>query len=254
MQKKAFSFVGIDPTAGKYSYTFAALDQDCQLVALATGEIDDVLTFIGDQKAAIVAINAPQRPNQGLVRKKLEGQNLPAGQLRGSNMRQAESELKDRGIFVQSTPSQIEKCPAWMQIGFDLFHSMENAGFKQYPTEDGLHQWLETNPHAAFCALLGQLPLPKPTLEGRLQRQIAIYERGVGIKDPMEFFMEITRHKLFLGALPMELIYSPEELDTLLAAYVAYCAINCLKEFFLIGDEKEGQIALPVANLKDHYC
>ncbi len=67
------------------------------------------------------------------------------------------------------------------------------------PSEDTTHVWLETHPHAAFCALLGQLPLPKPTLEGRLQRQIVLYEQGMGIKDPMGFFEEITRHKLVAG-------------------------------------------------------
>ena len=105
----------------------------------------------------------------------------------------------------------------------------------------------------AFCTLLGQLPLPKPTLEGRLQRQIALYERKMGIKDPMEFFEEITRHKLLRGVLPMEYIYASQELDTLMAAYVAYCAFNHPQEMKMIGDIEEGQIALPVADLKERY-
>jgi hypothetical protein len=101
--------------------------------------------------------------------------------------------------------------------------------------------------------LLGQIPLSKPTLEGRLQRQIALYEQGIGIKDPMEFFEEITRHKLLHGAFPMELVYSSEELDTLMAAYMAFCVVNCPQETMLIGNILEGQIALPVVNLKENY-
>ena len=246
-------FIGVDPTAGQHPFTFAALDQGGQLVALAAGDIDDVLAFLKDHQAAVVAVNGPPHPNYGLVRKKLENQNLAPGQLRGSDMRQAENELRERGISVLPTPSRIEMCPAWMQMGFDLYRRMEQAGFKQYPSENAPYQWLETHPHAAFCALLGQLPLPKPTLEGRLQRQIALYEHGAGIKDPMEFFEEITRHKLLHGVLPMEFVYAAEELDTLMAAYLAWCVVNCPQDLILIGDKQEGQIALPVAELKERY-
>jgi predicted nuclease with RNAse H fold len=246
-------FVGVDPTAGRHPFTFAALDQDRHLAALAAGDVEDVLAFLTGHPTAVVAVNAPPRLNHGLVRKKLELQNLPPGQLRGSDMRQAESDLREHGISVLPTPSRIETCPAWMQMGFDFYHRLEQAGFKPYPSEDAPQQWLETHPHAAFCALLGQLPLPKPTLEGRLQRQIALFEQGAGIKDPMEFFEEITRHKLLHGILPMELIYASEELDTLMAAYLAWCVINCPQDMILIGDKQEGQIALPVAGLKERY-
>ena len=129
----------------------------------------------------------------------------------------------------------------------------EDSGFKPYPSENASHQWLETHPHAAFCALLGQLPLPKPTLEGRLQRQVALYEQGTGIKDPMVFFEEITRHKLLHGSLPMECVYAAEELDTLMAAYMAYHVVNYPQEMLLVGDRQEGQIALPLAKLKERY-
>jgi hypothetical protein len=39
----------------------------------------------------------------------------------------------------------------------------------------------------------------------------------------------------------------------LMAAFMAFCAINCPQEMLLIGDLGEGQIALPVAHLKDKY-
>ncbi len=44
----------------------------------------------------------------------------------------------------------------------------------------------------------------------------------MGIKDPMEFFEEITRHRLLKGVLPEEFIYSAEELDAMVAAFTAY--------------------------------
>jgi hypothetical protein len=253
MTQSSPTFVGIDPTAGRHPFTFAALDVDRQLVALAAGDLDELLVFLADTKAAVVAVNAPPHPNRGLVRRKLEMQNVPAGQLRGSDLRLAESELRERGISVSPTPSRPEICPTWMQMGFDLYHRLAGIGFRQFPAEKASQQCLETHPHAAFCALLGQLPLPKPTLEGRLQRQAALYEQGVGIKDPMEFFEEVTRRKLLHGMLPVELIYTAEELDTLMAANMACCAANCPQDMILIGDEQEGQIALPATVLKERY-
>jgi hypothetical protein len=253
MEKASHSFAGIDPTAGRHPFTFAALDQDRQLVALAAGDVDDVIAFLTGHQAIAVAVNAPRRPNQGLVRKYLEKQDLAPGQLRGSDLRQADSELREHGILVSPTPSRPEKCATWMQMGFDLYRRLEDAGYVQYPADLTARQWLETHPQAAFCALLGRLPLPKPTLEGRLQRQIGLFEQGLGIKDPMEFFEEITRHKLLHGMLPMDLVYAAEELDTLMAAHVAYCVMNRPQETLLIGDQGEGQIALPVASLKDRY-
>ena len=74
------------------------------------------------------------------------------------------------------------------------------------------------------------------------------------MKDPMEFFEEITRHKLLHGAFPMELVYTAEELDTVMAAYMAFCVINSPQQTLFIGDQQEGQIALPVAILKEKYC
>jgi len=181
------TYVGVDPTAGRFPFTLAAINQDRKLIVLAAGDIDDVLTFLVEQKPCMVAVNAPPRPNHGLVRKSLEKQNLAPGQLRGSDLRQAESELRAHGISVSPTPARLEACPAWMQMGFELFRRLDEAGFKQYPTVKASQQWLETHPHAAFCALLGQIPLSKPTLEGRLQRQIALYEQGIDMKDPWSF-------------------------------------------------------------------
>jgi hypothetical protein len=254
MEKGSPSYIGVDPTAGRHPFTFAALDHERKLAGIAAGNIDDLFLFIIKCQGVAVAVNAPPRPNHRLVRENLEKEHLAPGQLRGSDMRMAESELRGHGISVSPTPSRVDQCPAWMQMGFDLYRRLEEAGFNQYPAEIADHQWLETHPQAAFSTLIGKVPLPKPTLEGRLQRQIALYEQGVGIKDPMEFFEEITRHKLLHGLLPVDLVYTTEELDTLMAAFMAFCAINCPKEIMLIGDIVEGQIALPVNQLKDRYC
>jgi predicted nuclease with RNAse H fold len=246
-------YVGVDPTAGRYPFTFAALDQDCHLLKLATGDSANVLDFLSEFEGCYVAVNAPPRMNCGIVRARLENQHLAQGQLRRSDMRQVEWELRERGIAVISTPSRLEACPGWMQMGFDLYRQLEEVGFKQYDNGSFSLQWVETHPHAAFCTLLGCIPLSKPTLEGRLQRQTALYEHGAGIQDPMEFFEEITRHKLLHGLLPLEFVYSPEQLDAIMAAYIAYSVACFPEQTMSIGDQNEGEIFLPVAKLKETY-
>jgi predicted nuclease with RNAse H fold len=247
------TFIGIDPSGGRHPFTYAVLDQDCQLVALAAGEMDEPLAFLGGQQDTVVAINAPRGPNKGLVRNKFEKQSLTPGHLRGADMRLVEYELRERGISVSPTSSRPETCAAWMQMGFDFYRKLEGMGFKPYPSENASHLWLETHPHAAYCALLGQLPLPKPTLEGRLQRQLVLFEQNMGIKDPMEFFEEITRHRLLKGGLPTEFIYTAEELDALVAAYTAYLAASQPDEVLRVGNKQEGEIVLPVSGLKEAY-
>jgi hypothetical protein len=140
-----------------------------------------------------------------------------------------------------------------VQLGFSLYKRLAKIGFKSFPQENAEHLWLETHPHACYTALLGQIPLPKPTLEGRLQRQIVLHDAGLRVKDPMDFFEEITRHRLRLGVMPMELIYHPEQLDALVAAYTAWMAAKHPAETMQLGAKEEGFIVLPVGELKEKY-
>src|SRR5512136_837852 len=59
MQKDSRSYVGIDPTAGRHPFTFAALDQERQLISLAAGNVDDALAFLSETQAVTVAVNSP---------------------------------------------------------------------------------------------------------------------------------------------------------------------------------------------------
>jgi len=246
-------FVGIDPTSARKSFTYAALDRGLNLVTLADGELEDALAFLAAQKSARVAVNAPSNVNLGLVRAKMKQEMLTPHQIRGAEFRLAEYELRQHGIAVSGTSARAELCPAWMQASFELYRKLEKIGFQKYPQKDAPHQILETHPHACFCALAGQLPLSKPTLEGRLQRQLILYERGVRIKDPMDFFEEITRYKMMKGIFPIELIYPTEILDALIAAYTAWLTMHHLDNISLIGDPQEGQIVLPVSEIKSKY-
>jgi hypothetical protein len=174
-------------------------------------------------------------------------------QIRRTELRLAEHELRERGIAVTKTPASAELCPAWMQAGFGLYRKLGKMGFQKYPEHDPAHQVLETNSHACYCLMAGQVPLARLSLEGRLQRQIILYERGLAIKDPMDFFEEVTRYKLVKGIWPMELLYLPEQLDALAAAYTAWLAVHKQEGVFMIGDAKEGMVVLPGRELKEKY-
>ena len=249
-----YIFVGIDPTSGRKDFAYAALDNELNLVALADADKEDMLDFLGGYASVVVAVNAPSQVNRGLVKKKLEMGDLSHGRTyRGVDMRLVEYDLRTRGIAVAGTPSRQDLCPAWMQIGFAFYRELSKLGYKLYDSEDATHQWLETHPYACFCAMLEQVPFPKPTLEGRLQRQIILHDKGLRITDPMDFFQEITRFKLMKGILPTEMLYSPDQLDVLAAAYTAWLAVHRPGEVIGLGEKSEGQMFLPVRELKEKY-
>ena len=248
------SYIGVDLTGHK-AFTYAALDTDLRLLTMEAGELEEILSFIGGKSGAFVAINAPARPNQGRVRALLEAENLTSGKssLRGADIRLAEYELRQRGIKVAGTPSRPELCPSWMRSGFALYEKLTGLGFLSYAGKEAKYQVLETHPQAAFIAMADGNLLPVSAIEGRLQRQTILYGEGLQIRDPMDFFEEITRHRLRQGILPMERIYSSSELNALLAAYTAWLASENPDQAVSLGDQSEGKIYFPVRKLKTKY-
>jgi hypothetical protein len=248
------TFVGIDPTAGQRPIAYAALDEDLRLLALGKGDMNEVLAFVNGLSQAVVAISAPQRPNQGVmdrpeVREHLSPQPRP-GRWRG--FRLAEYQLRQHHISSPRTPSSDKDCPVWVQMGFALYRRLEGLGFKAYPAEAEL-QYIEVYPYASFCVLLERAPFPKTSLEGRIQRQLILYEEGLRIPDPLHIFDEITRHNLLQGRLPLDQLYSTAELDALVGAYSARLAASNPEGITILGDPQEGQLVLPVAELKRTY-
>jgi hypothetical protein len=111
-------------------------------------------------------------------------------------------------------------------IHTDFKNKISQVGFESFSNKNSAKQWLETKAQDCFRALGGQTPLPRRTLGGQIQRALILYDQGLQIKDPMEFFEEITRHKLIQGMLPLENLYTPRELDALASAYLAWMAVN----------------------------
>ncbi len=241
------TFLGIDPTAGQRPFVYAALDDDLRLLALSEGDFEAAAAFAGGQRSAFVAVNGPRQPNRGLMRASEVRETLspPPRPGRWENYRVAEYLLYQRGISIPPTPAEQSAAARWKQQAMKLFRTLEAQGYALYPAEEADRQILETYPHAVYTLLLGGKIFPKHTLEGRIQRQLALYERRVEVPDPMRVFEEITRHKLLRGILPLDDLHTPAELDALAAAYLAWLAAHHPAEVFLLGDPSEGQIALP---------
>lgn len=249
------TYIGIDPTAGQRPFAYAALDGNLRLLALGQGELDEVLAFLAGQRQAIVAISSPRQPNQGLMDRPEVRESLspPPRPGRWTNFRLCEYLLRQHNIIIPQTASQAEDCPRWMQMGFILYRRLQGLSYHLWPKEDLAHQYLEVYPHASYTVLLKTIPFSKHSLEGRLQRQLLLFEQNLNINDPMRFFEEITRHRLLHGILSDEQIYSPYELDALIAAYTAWSAGTQPDQVLALGNAEEGQVILPVPALKPHY-
>ncbi len=107
----------------------------------------------------------------------------------------------------------------------DFKQKLSQAGFRLI-SEEGPYRWFETDSQKCFQALCAKDLLLRRTLEGRIQRGLILYDEGLQINDPMKFFEEITRHKLMQGTLPLENLHSSKELDSLVAAYAAWRAMQ----------------------------
>jgi len=248
-------YIGIDPASGNRDFTYATLDESLNLVDLDNADLEDMLAFLDAQKAVVAAVNAPAQVNRGLVKEKLKTESDKPGRVfRGVDMRLAEYELREHGININGTVSREEYCPAWVQTGFILYQKLGEIGFElMKPGIAATRQYLETQSQACFYVLAEDSLFPKLSLEGRLQRQLILNDKGLHITDGMIFFEEITRFKLMNGILPKEILYTPKQLDVLVAAYTAWLAACRPDDVIRVGDADEGQVVLPVRELREKY-
>lgn len=249
------TYLGIDPTAGHKPFAYAALDKQLHLTALGHANLDEVLAFLAGQSQAIAAVCAPRRPSLRLMNRPQVRDTLspPPRPGRYLDYRVAEYMLRTHGISCYKTPTDEKACPNWMKMGFSLYQRLEKMGYHSFPARGHAMQWMEVYPHASFSTLLGKIPLPKHTLEGRIQRQLVLCRKNINIPDPLDLVSEFTSRHLLEGSWPGEKLHSQGELDALVAAYTAWQADNHPDEMTALGDDTEGLVFLPVAELKRRY-
>lgn len=250
-------FIGIDPTAGKRPFSLAAVDDDLRIVAVEELDSEGCLEFIGRWPNPVVAVDAPQSPNQGLMRKAevRKRYGLPPRGRTFGDWKVCEYEMRRRNLRLYATPSKAAKAPAWMRAGFELYRRLEQGGFSFYQAgaEIAGPTMIEVHPHACYGTLLGRRPLQKTSLEGRLQRQMVLYVEGLDVTNPVHVLEEISRHHLMTGELPLDGLYSHDALDALVGAYTAFLIHQRPGRTSQVGDPAEGLITLPVSTLKDSY-
>jgi len=135
----------------------------------------------------------------------------------GDGQRACERELTKRSINLFTTPNEARgvdnKFYAWMLTGFEMFAAADG-----YPT-------LETFPHAVAVAIHGRLPEAKK----RASRLAALSIVDVGSTQ----------------------LRTLDQIDAALCAYTAWEWVH--GRAISVGDEREGQITLPVTSLLDRY-
>jgi hypothetical protein len=241
------SFIGIDPTPGMKAVAYAAIDGNLKPEAIGQGSLEETLAFVGGRQYAYVAISAPPRPNMGVLvdPASTDQYSLPlkAGSL--SDMRVGEYQLIQRGLPVYQTPAKKLGAKSWMQAAFKMYDRLLALGYVFFPNEGSTKQLMETFPEACYHLWLSGKTLDRRSIEGQIQRQIVLFDFGLEINEPMEYFQEITRHRILNGLLPQGLVYGTSELEALAAAYTAWLAVNRPQEVEWVGDKDEGQIVIP---------
>lgn len=250
-------FVGIGPTTSRRPLHYAILNEDLEVQAIDSGDMETVLALIAGLESPLVAIGAPRSPNRGLlkgseVRKRY---NLRAGGRTWTKWRVCEYELRRRNIRLYNTPDRREIAPQWVQSGFVLYRRLMGMGFRFLDPNELLQprRLMEVQPHACYTVLLERRPFLRNTLEGRLQRQLVLHLEGIDVPNPILTLEEITRHHLLRGHLPLEGLYDPEELDALVSAFTAYLVMKRPDRLTYIGEHEEGIIFLPTAEIKAFY-
>lgn len=201
------TYLGVELSGTRTRFHYAALDDSQRILALGSGGMDAVLAYAAGLTRGLAAVDAPSS---------LAG---PAG-----GAWQVELILRRAGAATPGLPDAGKRVPAWMSKGFECYSRLAVMGYARFPVEGAALQVLETHAEGTFLSLLGRAPFEFGTLEGRIQRQLVLKDAGVNVPDAMDFFEEITRHRLLRGILPTEKIYSAGELGALAAAHVAWRA------------------------------
>lgn len=233
-------FIGVD--VHLKSMTVASIGEDLCIKFLGHMSSDDLIDFVDKSKPSIIAVDAPFGLNKGLMNDE-EYRSKISKDLKGHyNKKVSEYELSRRGIIPFSTPESIDEVTGWltwMKTGFELYERLESLGYRLLNEESGSFVRggiIEVFPHACFTTLAGYI-LESKSADVGLEERISVLE-GVGIKGIRE---AITGNKHERA----------DRLDALAAAYTA-CAIYNGQASFL-GDIDEGQIAVPVKEIKEKY-
>lgn len=235
-------FVGVDVAAGKRPYTTAVLNLAGELLSLEPCSMEEFLKFTGGYQIVQVAINSPRHINGGkeiktpfnLISETPYGEGNALEIQVYSDLRRASA----RRIAAMQAKSNL---PARIRNGFRLYDHLPERN--SVPVQEGIV--IEVNAQVSFSLLLGRTPLLKSSTEGRIQRQLALIAQGIKLKDPMNYFEELTKYRLLQGLLPHAMLYSARQLDAIVSAFMARLAFIEPAAVQQIGDGMGGFVYCP---------
>lgn len=236
------NFIGID--VHKNMITVASIDELLNVQFVQNMSIQECISYISVNEVKVIAIDAPLELNKGFMNDEEYRKNLNPKLMGHYNKKVSEYELSRRGINPFATPgdmNEITGWKTWMKTGFELFERLQVLGFKEVHS-GGLRSEIDKNivevfPHACFSTLLECLPLKKDSDEGIEQRKNILNK--LGFNNIEELLKGINKHG------------KTDKLDAIVAAYTSLMVYN--RQATFVGDIKEGQIALPVEELKEKY-
>lgn len=226
------TFIGVDCSTSRKPFTYVALDLKRKQLAVGSGGAVDVLSFAAGQSSALLALSAP--PHRGSF-KAARGDEPPLPALRLNRLHQ---------LSLDGEPTV--QYPSWLQPCFNLVQQLQALDFSPFSAEASPRQWLEAPAESGFHALLGLDPFDAGTLEGRIQRQLALFDLELDVPDAMEFFEEITRFKILRGHLPYDRILPPGELNAWLAASTGWAAACQPESARMAGGDENGIVYYPL--------
>jgi hypothetical protein len=246
-------FAGVDPSSGARNMTVAALSRRLEVHFIRSLAVEETAAELAGWSEISVAIGGPLR-----VYPPFAAALSPSGKAprrgKSDRAREAEAEIRRRGIPIRRLPAEEGAAPASVRAGFRLARGLSERGFLEGAAEHESPQFLmETRPAACAAALLGRIPFARATLEGRIQRQLLLLRERVALPDPMDSLEEMTAHHLLSGRLALRGICKPEELDALLAAFTAWRAFCQPEAVTWLGREADGWICLPGKPLLEKY-
>jgi hypothetical protein len=222
VESNHLTYIGIDVQAAQKPFYYTALDGELETIACGHGRLTDVLAYLAGQSSALVAVNGPIQLHQtspvfsqaGLFGSE---HSTGAGPHRGLDF-----DLPDRESPPIQSLSFGKKPALWMERSMELAKEMKHLGYTEADVSTNNRAYFETNTDAACHRITGVSPYDSRSLEGRLQRQLLLYEFGFPLQDPMAFLEEFTRFRLRTSNVPLTQIETAHELRALIAGATAW--------------------------------
>jgi hypothetical protein len=245
VESKFLTYIGVDVQAFQKPFYYSAVDADLETIACGHGRMVDVLAYLAGQSSALVAINGPvwaPKSDPGFLQSGLfGGEHLSISVIH----RSPDIELTSHGYPRVPIPAAAKKIPLWMERSLELTEEMKLMGYALVENSKANRVFFETNTDAAYHLITGCWPYDSRSLEGRLQRQLLLYEFGFPLRDPMVFLEEFTRYRLRTSNVPLIQIGVAHELRALMAAATAWLMDNRPEMLDHQGVGSEGEIILP---------